>query len=113
MESPFPSASVTIVIKQRDGNDLATRLTGVTSLADLPSAPVEVVAFPAYPVTWLMFYRTSVTSIQDRRMLRECHELTRAVTPKGYTYRNPNNVAGAYLTLFGERLVVRPEDNAR
>ena len=82
-------------------------------MADLSSAPVEVVAFLAYPITWSMLYWTFGTSIQNRKMLGDPYGLRRVVVPKGYTYMDIWKAIRAYLTLFRKRLVVRPENNAR
>jgi hypothetical protein len=44
-------------------------LTWETGLADFAPPPVQVAAFAAYPITWLVLDGTPVTRVQDWRML--------------------------------------------
>ena len=67
--SPLPSASV---CRRQDDcyeKKMEMVLTRVAGLADLATTPVEIVAFAADPVTWLLFGRAFVTGVNDGRVL--------------------------------------------
>jgi hypothetical protein len=95
IESPLPSASDAKKKDRHPTENEEKRLTWITGLTNFPTPPVEIVAFLTYPVARLMFNGSTVTSVQNGRMLQG--------------YRN----GWSDLTRVRKRLVEAPEHEAR
>lgn len=84
-------------------------LTWIACLANFPSAPIKIATFLTNPITRLVFNRTFVAGIEDRRVLQMPRIQKTFDDQSGRTYWRPKKVVRTYLTLLRKRLVVWPK----